>query len=361
MSEPLASHRGGAVRSGRHPADLRRGAARVSHAARSSTSRRFRRVAASLEDPDFANYVSERITDAVIKAKLRPDGPQAGAGRDRPRWWWLRRRSAPRCAAAPAPRTTRSCPAPARRSSSASGRRAWSLEQHGGVPSGAREQDPPKVSAVIGEIGSLPGGQRALRLVQIARPFAGRRRGIPAARHRPVRGRSLALRRAPHGDPAHRGRARPARPCARDPRPLRWLRRRPARPARREQPRSARWRARFLGGLLPWAIGLGCAGLVLASASASFLGAHPARPLERWTAGLDDRAQERMRVRLARGLVGASLGAALLIAPLAVAHRRRVAGRAGGGVRRTARGLRRAPSTCCPRSKPGSSSTRGAG
>ena len=73
----------------------------------------------------------------------------------------------------------------------------------------------------------------------------------------------------------------------------------------------------FLGGLMIWAIGLGLTGLVLASAAASLL---ERVPLAEWTLGARlwmFGPQPRMRVRLARGLLIAVAGGALLQWPLA--------------------------------------------
>lgn len=72
----------------------------------------------------------------------------------------------------------------------------------------------------------------------------------------------------------------------------------------------------FLGGLAAWAVGVGFTGLVLASASASLLERVPlgnwADGAWRWLTG----RQEQMRARLARGSLGAAIGAALLFWPL---------------------------------------------
>jgi len=72
----------------------------------------------------------------------------------------------------------------------------------------------------------------------------------------------------------------------------------------------------FLRGLMPWAAGLGFAGLVLSAASASLL---ERVALARWSAGVRRWMfghQPLMRMRLARGLLGALAGAALLFWPL---------------------------------------------
>jgi len=71
----------------------------------------------------------------------------------------------------------------------------------------------------------------------------------------------------------------------------------------------------FLGGLMTWAVGLGFAGLVLSSAAASLL---ERVPLQQWGDGVWQwltGPQPLMRMRLARGLLGAVIGAALLFWP----------------------------------------------
>ena len=71
----------------------------------------------------------------------------------------------------------------------------------------------------------------------------------------------------------------------------------------------------FLGGLMTWAVGLGFAGLVLSSAAASLL---ERVPLQQWGDGVWQwltGPQPLMRMRLARGLLGAAIGAALLFWP----------------------------------------------
>jgi hypothetical protein len=72
----------------------------------------------------------------------------------------------------------------------------------------------------------------------------------------------------------------------------------------------------FLGGLMLWAGVLGFAGLVLAAASASLL---EQVQVEQWAGRAREwltGPQVLMRVRLARGLMGAALGAAILFWPL---------------------------------------------
>ncbi|MGH7726291.1 MAG: hypothetical protein ACREOU_12765 [Candidatus Eiseniibacteriota bacterium] len=72
----------------------------------------------------------------------------------------------------------------------------------------------------------------------------------------------------------------------------------------------------FLAGLMVWAVAFGLAGLVLASASASLLDRIPLtvwrQAAWKWLAG----PQPRMRLRLARGIVGAAIGAVVLLKPL---------------------------------------------
>ena len=81
-------------------------------------------------------------------------------------------------------------------------------------------------------------------------------------------------------------------------------------------PVAAGLAAAFLAGLMVWAIALGLTGLVLASASASLL---ERIPLEHWGGRVRDwfvAPQPRMRLRLLRGVLAAAIGAALLVWPL---------------------------------------------
>jgi hypothetical protein len=72
----------------------------------------------------------------------------------------------------------------------------------------------------------------------------------------------------------------------------------------------------FLGGLLPWAAGLGFAGLMLAAAAASLLDrvslTRISGHVRLWMLG----AQARMRLRLVRGIVASAIGASLLVWPI---------------------------------------------
>jgi len=176
---------------------------------------------------------------------------------------------------------------------------------------------PPKVSAVIGRISSLPGGERTVRLVQIARRMRIATLGflvigivlcvvavwLSAERRMAIlrTGFALALLGLLLAIIARFGGTAVgmlARNSAND-------------------PALAALARAFLDGLLEWGIGLGASGLVLASASASFL---ERVPLGRWREAIWSwmfGPQERMRMRLLRGLVGTAVGAAFLIAPLA--------------------------------------------
>jgi hypothetical protein len=273
------------------------------------------RVAASLEDPRVANYAAERIVDAVIRTKpdlvgLRP--VLVGVARS----------------------VVSSSPfrAAVRRSARALHHAVMSgtgtnlvldvqdlgvlLESAAETNPKIAEKIPPQVTAALGHLRALPGGERALELVRFANRlrFATvglfvlgmvlcaaavwltreKRRGIVrigvalagfglvlaiAARF----GGSIAALFPQHRDIA---------------------------------PALAGLADAFLKGLMLWAGGLGFAGLVLAAAAASLLERVPmqrwAEDVRRWLTG----PQPLMRVRLARGIVGAVIGAALLVWPL---------------------------------------------
>jgi hypothetical protein len=273
------------------------------------------RVAASLEDARVANFAAERIVDAVIRTKpdlvgLRP--VLIGVARS----------------------VVSSTPfrAAVRRSARALHHAVMSgtganlvldvqdlgvlLESAAETNPKIAEKIPPQVTAALGRLRGLPGGERALRLVRLANRLrfatAGlfvlgialcaaavwltreKRRGI-------VRigvglagfGLMLAIAARFGGDIAA---LFPQRPDV--------------------APALAGLANAFLKGLMLWAGGLGFAGLVLAAAAASLLERVPmqrwADDVRRWLIG----PQPLMRVRLARGLLGAAAGAALLVWPI---------------------------------------------
>jgi hypothetical protein len=273
------------------------------------------RISASLEDPRVANFAADRIADAVIRTKpdligLRP--VIVGVARSVVS-------SAPFRAA-----VRRSARAMHHAVMSGTGANLVLDVQDLGVllESAAMtnpkiaEKIPPRVTAALGDLRALPGGERAVRLVR----FANRLRfatvtffllGIALClaavwmsrekRRAIVRigvafatlGLGLAIvarfggditalfSRSPHAAPALAGIV-----------------------------------GAFLRGLILWAGGLGFAGLVLAAAAASLL---ERVPIHQWTDGVRGwltGPQPLMRMRLARGLVGAATGAALLIWPL---------------------------------------------
>jgi hypothetical protein len=274
------------------------------------------RVAASLEDPRVAGYVAEQITDAVIGASpdlvgLRP--VLVGLSREI-------------VSSAPFRATFRRAARVAHHAyMSGSGTEALlTVKDVGAIVKsaaatqpGLEQKIPPKISAALGELKSLPGGERAARLVRFgnrlrAGAFALLLLGLALCaasvwisrekRRAIVRigitfmalglvlvivarfgGNALALfvRHAEMG------------------------------------PAVAGVTAAFLGGLSLWAAGLGFTGLVLAAASASLLERVPllgwADGARAWCTG----PQPLIQYRLGRGLLGIAVGAAILIWPLA--------------------------------------------
>ena len=272
------------------------------------------RVAASLEDPQFAGYVAEQIADAVIKAKpdlvgLRP--VVVGVGRSVV--------SSPPFRAA----VRRSARTMHRAIMSGTGKNIVLGVQDLGVLLGSMAEThpglahkiPPKVTAAIGRLESLPGGEVSARLMRAANRMRAAFLGFlllgialcavsaglsGAKRHAIVRiGVSLAFLGLALALVARFGGHA-----------LALLARHPG-----NAPAVAGLAGAFLGGLLGWAAALGFAGLVLAAASASLL---ERIPLQRWADGARrwlTGPQPLMRYRLVRGLLGAALGATLLIAP----------------------------------------------
>jgi hypothetical protein len=273
------------------------------------------RVAASLENPNFAGYVSEQIADAVIKAKpdlvgLRP--VLVGVGRgvvSSPPFRAAVRRSA---------RTLHHAVM-----SGTSTNLVLSVQDIGMLIESMAETHPalahkipPRLTAALGSIQSIPGGELAARLVRLARRMrvatlglllvgmalcaAGvwlsgekRRAIVRTGMALVVLGLVLAIA-ARFGGYALALLARHAE----------------------NSPAIVGLAGAFLSGLMLWSAALGFAGLVLAAASASLLERVPlqrwADRLGRWLAG----PQPLMRLRLLRGILGTALGAALLIWPL---------------------------------------------
>ena len=273
------------------------------------------RVASSLEDPRFAGYVAEQITDAAIKARpdligIRP--VLIGVARSivgTPPF-----RAAVRRGARVAHHTLMSGSA----KSIVLDVRDVSvmLESVAQTQPGIAKKIPKGLSTALGSLGQLPGGERAAQLARAGRRMklgswgtlllgiglcvvsvrlsAERRRGIVRI------GITLATLGVLLGIVARFGGsgvglfARHAE----------------------HSPAIAGLVSAFLSGLMTWAAGLLFAGLVLAAAAASLL---ERVPLRQWRDGVWNWAagpQERMIVRLLRGVVGALIGAMFLFAPL---------------------------------------------
>lgn len=273
------------------------------------------RVAASLEDPRFSDYVAEQIADALIKAKpdlvgLRPVLIGATNG----------------VVASPPFR------AAVRRSARLMHHAILSgagtdivlsvkdldvlLESLSATHPDLARKIPRQITAALGGLASLPGGERGARLLRLAnRMRAGFLVllllgiascslcvGLSRDKRRVIvrLGVALAVIALVLALVARFGGAGLALF------------------ARHGQngPAVAGLGGAFLGGLMQWAVFLGFAGLVMAAAAASLLERVPLRPwgagLWRWFTG----PQGRMRLRLLRGIVGASIGAALIMWPL---------------------------------------------
>ena len=273
------------------------------------------RVAASLEDPGFAGFVAEKIADAVIKAKadlvgLRP--VLVGVGRS--------------VVASPPFRAAvrRSARSMHHAIMSGTGKNlvlgvqdlGVLLESMAETHPALAHKIPAGVTAALGRIESIPGGELSARLMRIAGRMrawtlgllllgvalcagaawlSGSRRGaiVRVGVALAVLGLVLAIvaRFGGHGLALF---------------------------ARNSAGADAMvgLAGAFLGGLMLWAAALGFAGLVLAAASASLLERVPLQrwgdSAWRWLAG----PQPQMRLRLARGVLGAAAGASLLFWPL---------------------------------------------
>ncbi len=273
------------------------------------------RVAASLEDPRFAEFVAEQLADAVIAAKpdligLRP--VLIGVGRGvvaSPPF-----RAAVRRSARLAHRTLMSGAA----KTIVLDVRDLSvlLESASGASPGIAKKIPAGVTAAIMKLSALPGGERAARLIRLGNRMRagtllllilgiglcavcvwladGRRRvmvriGLALG----VLGVVLAIIARFGGD----GVALFARHSP-------------------DSPAVAGLGNAFLRGLMPWGIGLMFCGLVLAAAAASLLENTSLLGIA-GAAWSKLTGPERMRVRLVRGVLGAALGIALMFAPMA--------------------------------------------
>jgi len=275
------------------------------------------RVAASLEDPRVAEFVAENVVDAVVSAQpdligLRPIlvGVCRGVVSSAPFRAAVRRGA----------RTTHHA------IMSGTGKSIVLTVQDLGalVESAAAthpalaKRIPPGLSAALGSLESLPGGERAMALVRIANrmriaAFALLALGIALCaasawlasdrRRAIVRiGVALAIAGLVLAIVGRFGSDVLALFARHD-----------------RAPALAGLAGAFLGGLMTWAAVLGFAGLVLAAASASLLERVPLQPwadgARRWLTG----PQPRMRLRLARGLLGAVVGAVALLWPLPAA------------------------------------------
>jgi hypothetical protein len=273
------------------------------------------RVAASLEDPRVANFVAEQLADAVIRAKpdlvgLRP--VLVGVARSVV--------------------TTPPFRAAVRRSArlvhhavlSGTGKEILLsvqdldvlLQSMAQARPDLAEKIPARWTAALGELDSLPGGERTIRLARFANRLRAGTYGLlllglllcvasaSLTSHRrlaivriglalAVVGVVLAIAARFGGD-------------------LIGLFAR----YRQNSPALTGIGAAFLGGLMAWAIGLSLAGLVLAAASASLLERVVLRRMglhaQRWFTG----PQPLMRLRLSRGLALTAIGGSLLAWPI---------------------------------------------
>ncbi len=273
------------------------------------------RVAASLEDPRVAGFVAEQLADALIQVKpdlvgLRPI--LVGLCRSvvaSPPFRAAARRSARTLHHAITTGTARDVVLTVKDVGAL-------LESTLATQPGLAAKIPPRLAAAIGNLQSLPGGERAMRLVRFANRVRAAAIGLlflgiglcalsaklASERRRAIVriGVSLAILALVLAIIARFGGH------------LLTLFARPPEVA----PVLVGLAGAFLGGLMLWAAVLGFAGLVVAAASASLLERVPLREwgggVQRWLTG----PQPRMRLRLARGGLGAAAGAALLLWPL---------------------------------------------
>jgi len=273
------------------------------------------RVAASLEDPRVANFVAEQLADAVIKAKpdligLRP--VLVGLARSvvgTPPFRGAVRRSARLVHHAVLSGTGKEIVLSVHDVDVL-------LQSMAATNPVLAEKIPARLSAALGELRSLPGGERALQIARIANRlragtfallFLGLLLCAASASLASVRrlailriglslasvGVVLAIASQFGGDFVGLF-------------------------ARQEQNATALagLGAAFLDGLMAWAIGLSLGGLVLSAAAGSLLERVVLRRMalrvQVWLAG----PQPLMRLRLARGLLLTAVGGALLVWPV---------------------------------------------
>ena len=272
------------------------------------------RVASSLEDPRVARFVGEKITDAILEANpdlvgLRPvligltssvviSDPFRAAARRGAR---ALHRAVTTGAATDALLTVRDVGAVVQSAMATSPELA--------------EKIPTRVTAVVSQLEHVPGGERLLRLVQVAPRarvaifgilFLGI--GLAAVSAWLARDRRRAIVRL--GVALTALSLVLAVAAAFGGGILALF-------VRREEfaPFMAGLAGAFLRGLMTWALTLGFAGLVLAAGSASLLERVPLTDWARRTAGWTVGPQPRMRIRLLRGVLGVLLGAALVFWP----------------------------------------------
>ena len=273
------------------------------------------RVAASLSDPRVAEFAAQRITDAVIEASPNLVGV-------RPVLIGLTRsvvESAPFRAA-----VRRSARAVHHSIMSGSGTRivlnvqdlGAILESMASTHPEVAKKIPPQISTALGRLDSVPGGTLTVKLVRLAR----RLRALTALLF--ALGLALSVTAVWLSSEKRRAIVRLGIAmmalglllgiAARFGGDVLAMFARPTELAQA----VAGLVSSFLAGLIDWACALGFAGLVLAAASASLL---ERVPLAGWGARAWrwlTEPQALMRLRLARGALGAAVGAALLFAPL---------------------------------------------
>jgi len=273
------------------------------------------RVAASLEDPRVADFVAGQLADAVIKAKpdlvgLRPLLVRlARSVVGTPPFRGAVRRSARLLHHAVLSGTGKEIVLSVRDVDVL-------LQSMAETNPGLAEKIPGRLSAALGKLSSLPGGERMIRFARLANRlrawtfallllgllFCSASASLAGIRRLAILriGVALAIVGVVLAIAAHFG-GDMVGVFARQ---------------ERNTPALAGLGAAFLDGLMAWAIGLSLGGLVLAAAAASLLERVVLRRIalhvQVWLAG----RQPLMRLRLARGLVLSAVGGALLVWPL---------------------------------------------